>query len=44
LQYDYFAAYLDFYTVQPKLARKIAERYADHPVDRWRNAFASAVP
>ncbi|NQU24829.1 MAG: hypothetical protein HQ567_26400 [Candidatus Nealsonbacteria bacterium] len=40
LQYDYFAAYLDFYTANHKLARKIAERYADHPVDRWRNAFA----
>ncbi|MHC4404176.1 MAG: hypothetical protein ACYTG0_31365 [Planctomycetota bacterium] len=40
LQYDYFAAYLDFYTAEPMLARKIAEKYADHPVDRWRNAFA----
>ena len=40
LQYDYFAAYLDFYTAEPKLAREIAQRYADHPVDRWRNAFA----
>jgi len=40
LQYDYFAAYLDFYTDDHKLARKIAEKYADHPVDRWRNAFA----
>ena len=40
LQYDYFAAYLDFYTADHKLARKIAQKYADHPVDRWRHAFA----
>ena len=40
LQHDYFAAYLDFYAEEPKLARKIVDRYADHPVDRWRNAFA----
>ncbi|MEE8451994.1 MAG: hypothetical protein V3R99_08775 [Thermoguttaceae bacterium] len=40
LQHDYFTAYLDFYSEEPKLAGKIAARYADHPVDRWRNAFA----
>ncbi len=40
LQYDYFTAYLDFFTAEPKAARKIAEKYADYPVDRWRNAFA----
>ncbi len=40
LQYDYFAAYLDFYTPEHELARGIAEKYADHPVDRWRGAFA----
>jgi hypothetical protein len=40
LQYDYFTAYLDFYTDDHKLARKVAERYVDHPIDRWRNAFA----
>jgi hypothetical protein len=40
LQYDYFAAYFDFYTEDHKLARKIAENYADYPVDRWRSAFA----
>ncbi len=41
LQYDYFTAYFDFFNPQPTLARDIAARYADHPVDRWRNAFAN---
>jgi hypothetical protein len=40
LQYDYFTAYLDFYSDDPQLAGPIVEQYADHPVDRWRNAFA----
>ncbi len=39
LQYDYFAAYLDFYTDDPKVAGPITQRYADYPVDRWRVAF-----
>jgi hypothetical protein len=43
LQYDYFAAYLDFSKSQPKLARQIAAKYADFPVDRWRTAFANVV-
>ena len=41
LQHDYFTAYLDFYSDQPKQARAIADKYADHPVDRWRDAFAA---
>ena len=43
LQYDYFAAYLDFYKSEPKLARQIAVKYAEYPVDRWREAFANIV-
>jgi hypothetical protein len=39
LQYDYFTAYLDFYSQDPQLAGPIVERYADYPVDRWREAF-----
>lgn len=39
LQYDYTAAYLDFFNDDPRLARTIAARYADYPVDRWRNLF-----
>ena len=39
LQYDYFTAYLDFYTDDPQLAGPIAERYADYPVDRWRECI-----
>jgi hypothetical protein len=41
LQYDYCAAYLDLYSDEPKQAGAIAEKYADFPVDRWRNAFAA---
>ncbi len=41
LQYDYFRAYLDFFTDNPKFARAIVADYTDYPVDRWRNAFAS---
>ena len=41
LQYDYCAAYLDFFTDAPAKARAIAAKYVDHPVDRWRNTFAA---
>jgi len=41
LQHDYFAAYLDFYSDAPKQVRAIADKYADHPIDRWRDAFAA---
>ena len=41
LQYDYLTAYLSFYTDDQQIARDIAERYADYPIDRWRNSFAA---
>jgi len=41
LQYDYCAAYLDLFTDEPKKARAVAIQYANHPVDKWRNAFAT---
>jgi hypothetical protein len=41
LQYDYCSAYLDFFTDETQKARAIAIKYAKHPVDRWRNAFAA---
>ncbi len=40
LQYDYFAAYLDLYSDDPKVARSIVAKYEDFPVDRWRAKFA----
>ncbi len=43
LQYDYCAAYLKFFSDEPEQARAIAEKYVDHPVDRWRNTFATIV-
>ena len=43
LQHDYMRAYVDFYTPGLDTARAMAARYKDHPVDRWRNAFASVA-
>jgi len=43
LQYDYMAAYLDFFNEQPSLARSIAERYRDYPVERWRTRFTEVL-
>ncbi len=39
VQYDYLAAYLDFHSAEPKLAREIAERYRDYPIPHWRARF-----
>lgn len=41
LQHDYFTAYLDFFTDKPTKAAALAAKYADYPVDRWRQAFAA---
>ena len=43
LQYDYFQAYLDFYTDEHALARGIAEPYREHPVARWRAMFQDVL-
>ena len=43
LQYDYCAAYLAFFSDEPQRARAIALKHANHPVDRWRNAFAAII-
>jgi hypothetical protein len=41
LQYDYFAAYLDFYIGFPNFqtARTICDTYLDYPIIHWRNLF-----
>lgn len=39
LQYDYFQAYLAFFTADLQTARQIAQRHAEHSVDRWRQRF-----
>ena len=41
LQYDYMAAYCDFFDGELDVARTIVAKYADYPVDRWRNAFSA---
>jgi hypothetical protein len=43
IQYDYCQAYLDMFNDEPRKARSIATRYLKHPVDRWRNLFATIV-
>ncbi|MDY0165019.1 MAG: hypothetical protein RBS80_00660 [Thermoguttaceae bacterium] len=43
LQYDYFRAYLAFYTDDLAKARRIAEARADHAVDRWRKRFENVL-
>ena len=41
MQYDYTAAYLDFFSDSPKKAAQIVAKYADFPVPRWQKAFAA---
>ena len=41
IQYDYMSAYLDFFVENPERAEEIAAKYADYPVGRWQQAFAS---
>ena len=43
MQRDYMAAYLDFFTGKPQLARGIAERYRNHPVPKWRKRFVDVL-
>ncbi|MFI5106835.1 MAG: hypothetical protein ACHP79_18075, partial [Terriglobales bacterium] len=43
MQYDYCAAYLTFFSDEPAKARAIAAKYAEHPVDRWRNTFTTIL-
>ncbi|MCI0703870.1 MAG: hypothetical protein L0241_22665, partial [Planctomycetia bacterium] len=43
MQYDYCAAYLEMFDGDLKKARAIASKYADFPVDRWRNTFTAII-
>jgi hypothetical protein len=43
MQYDYMQAYLSFSQGQPATARRLAERYQDYPLDRWRRIFAEVL-
>jgi len=43
LPHDYMNAYLAFYREQPGAARKIAAKYKDYPVKRWRNLFGAVL-
>lgn len=41
VQYDYFTAYTSFYTEDLETAERVVKKYEQHPVDRWRLAFAN---
>ncbi|MFH0945456.1 MAG: hypothetical protein V2A76_09700, partial [Planctomycetota bacterium] len=43
LQYDYMRAYMDFFSKDHALARGIAERYRQYPVERWRLLFQDVM-
>jgi hypothetical protein len=43
LQYDYLASYVSFYEGDVAKAKKLAAKYADYPVERWRKRFASVT-
>lgn len=41
LQYDYFTAYIAFYTESLDAARTVVAKYEDYPVDRWGKLFTN---
>jgi len=43
IQHDYMSAYMAFYREKPGAAKKIAAKYKDYPVDRWRNLFRDVL-
>ena len=43
LQCDYLDVFLAFYRGDTATARRIAEKHAEDPVDRWRTRFAQAL-
>ncbi len=43
LQYEYFQAYLAFFTADLQTAREIAQRRVEHSVDRWRKRFENVL-
>ena len=43
MQYDYLAAYAACLEGNVGAARELAQRWREHPVDRWRNKFSALV-
>ncbi|WP_145421790.1 hypothetical protein [Planctomycetes bacterium K23_9] len=39
IQYDYLAAYLALHREQYETAEKIADKYANYPIERWKSRF-----
>ncbi len=43
LQYDYVRGFVALYREEPGIARDVAERHKEHPVDRWRKRFQNML-
>ena len=43
LQIDYMRCYVAFYREKPADAKRIASRYVNHQVDKWRDRFVNVV-
>ncbi len=43
LQIDYMRCYVAFYRERPGDAKRIAVRYEDYPIDKWRDRFANVI-
>ena len=43
IQHDYFLCHAAFYQGDPAAARRIAQKYKDYPVDRWRDRFVEVL-
>ncbi len=43
LQIEYLRCYVAFYREQPREAERIAKRYAEYSVDKWRDRFADVL-
>ncbi|MFT5154744.1 MAG: LysM repeat protein, partial [Planctomycetota bacterium] len=43
IQHDYFLCHAAFFRENPTEARRIAKKYRDYPVDRWRERFGEVL-
>ncbi len=43
LQLDYLDAYASLYRDEPQIAARLSDKYADYPVERWRQRFAQVA-
>jgi len=43
IQHDYLKAYMAFYRESPDAAKRLAKKYEEHPVKRWRHLFQDVI-